>query len=212
MTRVRTSWLALALGAIALFAVACNGASASDNRTDQEGRVPSSEQGGGGSTGGEPVVIDPTGPKPADPDSPVSSNPGLPPDHPGDRPVDDGNGSSGGDPAPPAPVDPDLPRKPELAPIDHLELIVRESYPPQYAVQIQSGIPSGCAAYERTEVTRDGNTFTIEVWNSIIDDPDIACTMIYGIHEQTVNLADDLTPGQEYTVHVNNETITFVAQ
>ena len=43
-------------------------------------------------------------------------------------------------------------------------------------------------------------------------DQDIACTMIYGYHESTVDLGNDLESGTEYTVHVNDQVTTFVAQ
>ena len=147
VTRIRFTWLALALGAVALLAVACNGADASE----------------------------------AD----DSSAPGGPGQHS---------------------------RAPELAPIDELELIIRESFPPQYALKVVSGLPSGCAEYDRTDVTREGNTITVEVWNSVINDPAVSCTMIYGMHEQTVELGTEFTPGEEYTVKVNDQVLTFTAQ
>ena len=76
-----------------------------------------------------------------------------------------------------------------------------------------SGLPSGCAAFEDIEVVRDGTTFTVTVTNTMpAPDQNIACTMIYGYHESTVDLGSDLEPGTEYTVHVNDQTTTFVAQ
>ena len=55
-------------------------------------------------------------------------------------------------------------RRVELAPIDELELIIRESFPPQYAVRIVSGLPSGCAQFHSAELTsRESETFTIRV-------------------------------------------------
>ena len=43
-------------------------------------------------------------------------------------------------------------------------------------------------------------------------DQEIACTMIYGYKESTVSLGVGLESGTEYTVHVNDQTTTFVAQ
>jgi hypothetical protein len=116
-----------------------------------------------------------------------------------------GSGSGGGDPM--------FPTVEELAPIDELESLVLESYPPQYAVRIVSGLPSGCASYHATNVARTGTTIEIEVINLVpAPSADIACTMIYGMHEQTVNLGSDFESGVEYTVIVNGKTLTFTAQ
>jgi hypothetical protein len=161
-------------------------------------------QPGGGSTpdaGGDSgdIVTDP-----ADPDTPVTNDP-----KPHDGPVDDGDTDGRGLPADPRD---EYSRVPELAPIDGLDLLIRESYPPQYALEVVSGVPSGCAEYARTDVTREGNTIVVEVWNSVINDPAVSCTMIYGIHEQVVDLGSDFTPGEEYTVKVNDQELTFVAQ
>ena len=99
------------------------------------------------------------------------------------------------------------------APIDELELIIRESFPPQYAVRIVSGIPSGCAAFEKAELTgTSGTTFTIKVTNTEINDPNAVCTAIYGMQESIIELGSDLVSGTEYTVDVNDKSLTFIAQ
>jgi len=115
------------------------------------------------------------------------------------------------DERPPATPTPGL--RTVLAPIDELELIIRESFPPQYAVRIVSGIPSGCAQFKEAKLTgTSGTTFTIEVTNTEIDDPNAVCTAIYGTHESIIELGSDLTSGTEYTVKVNDKTLTFTAQ
>lgn len=88
-----------------------------------------------------------------------------------------------------------------------------ESFPPQYFVQITSGLPSGCAAFEEITTERDGNTIRITVWNTVpaADEP-IACTAIYGFVENSVALGTGFTSGETYTVDVNDVTETFVAQ
>lgn len=99
------------------------------------------------------------------------------------------------------------------APIDGLDIIVRESFPPQYAVHIVSGLPSGCAKFDKAEVTgRSGNEITVHVTNTLPDDPNIACTAIYGTHESTVELGSDFTSGTTYTVRVNDKSVDFTAQ
>ncbi len=98
------------------------------------------------------------------------------------------------------------------APIDGIEIAVLESFPPQYLVQIKSGLPSGCAEYESAGlVGRDGNTIRIRVTNTMpADDP--PCDMSYRTHESAVNIGSDFTSGVTYTVAVNDKTKDFTAQ
>jgi hypothetical protein len=99
------------------------------------------------------------------------------------------------------------------APIDELELIVRESAPPQYAVRIVSGLPNGCAEFADARVTgRSGNETKVQVRNTIPSDPNVVCTAIYGTHEEIVDLGSDFTSGQSYVVRVNDKTLEFTAQ
>jgi hypothetical protein len=100
-----------------------------------------------------------------------------------------------------------------LAPIESVEVIVAESLPPQYFVQVTSGLPNGCAALDEVTTERDGETVRIEVWNSMpVSDEAIACTMIYGFVEHNVALGSDFTSQQRYTIEVNDVTESFVAQ
>ncbi len=100
-----------------------------------------------------------------------------------------------------------------IAPIESVEILTLESFPPQYTVHIVSGLPSGCAAFEKAEVTgRTGNTITISVTNTMPADEDVVCTAIYGMQESNVSLGSDFTSGQTYTVDVNGTIATFVAQ
>ena len=109
------------------------------------------------------------------------------------------------------PGEPD--RERVLAPIESVEVIVAESFPPQYFVQITSGLPNGCATFEEVTTERDGETVRIAVWNSMpASDEAIACTMIYGFVEHNVALGTDFTSGQRYTVQVNDVMESFVAQ
>lgn len=121
-----------------------------------------------------------------------------------------GNGEAD-DEGPPASPTPSL--RTVDAPIDELELVIRESFPPQYAVRIVSGIPSGCAQFKEAVLTgTSGNTFTIKVTNTEIDDPNAVCTAIYGMQESVIELGSDLTSGSDYVVVVNDKTLEFTAQ
>lgn len=100
----------------------------------------------------------------------------------------------------------------ELAPIDGAEIVMRESAPPQYAVHITSGLPSGCAEFADATASRTGDAITITVRNTLPADARIACTQIYGTHETTVELGSDFVRGTTYRVRVNAKTIEFTAQ
>lgn len=108
--------------------------------------------------------------------------------------------------------DPGYPVKTVPAPIDELDLAVMESYPPQYLLRIVSGLPSGCAEFSHSDVERDGDTIKVTIWNTVPADDTVPCTMIYGMHESSVNLGSDFESGSEYTVYVNDQRITFTAQ
>lgn len=101
----------------------------------------------------------------------------------------------------------------EDAPIDNLEVLTLESFPPQYNLVVTSGLPSGCAVFDKAETTgRTGNTITVRVTNIMPDDPNVACTAIYGTKVTTVPLGSEFTSGETYTVQVNDKSIDFTAQ
>ncbi|MDA0271480.1 MAG: hypothetical protein O2798_11030 [Chloroflexi bacterium] len=160
------------------------------------------------SDNGSPGPVDATG----TPDAPVTSTPAVP-----------GTGGTGptGPTGPtgttepgtnvPPPVAPDG-RRLEVAPIDGLDVLVLESAPPQYMAAVQYGLPSGCAQYAGTEVQRNGDVITITVWNTQPSDENVACTMIYGMGEENVNLGSDFQSGTTYTVKAGDREVTFTAQ
>ncbi|MGH2490303.1 MAG: hypothetical protein ACRDF9_02230 [Candidatus Limnocylindria bacterium] len=94
------------------------------------------------------------------------------------------------------------------APIDQVQVVIRESNPPQVTLNIKAGLPSGCAQRESHSVGRNGDTFTVSVLNSM-PTANVACTMIYGTYELNIDLGRDFRPGATYTVQVNDKTTTF---
>lgn len=100
----------------------------------------------------------------------------------------------------------------ELAPIESVEVRVAESFPPQYFLDVTSGLPSGCASFDRYEVVRNGDTVEVSVWNRIEIPKNGACTAIYGTAKHAITLGPDFQPGRTYTVQVNAVTKTFVGQ
>jgi hypothetical protein len=128
------------------------------------------------------------------PDTPVSNTPGA--NQPG--------------PSPTWTAIP-LPRHPEPAPIDGVEVLTLESFPPQYMLKVKAGLPSGCAEPLSHEVLpKLGNVVQVVVLNSLPDNA--ICTAIYGMYDLNINLGSDFTSGQTYTVRVNEREITFKAQ
>ena len=94
------------------------------------------------------------------------------------------------------------------APIDDVQVVIRESNPPQVSLGIKAGLPSGCAQRESHSVVRNGDTFTVRVLNSM-PTGDVACTMIYGTYQLSLDLGRDFRAGGTYTVNVNDKTTTF---
>lgn len=148
---------------------------------------------GNAGSDGTPTATTPVG-TPAGGDQPTSSN---------GTPTDTVTPSEGDD----------FERVEELAPIEEIEVLFLESFPVQYRLRVVSGLPSGCAAFERIEVEQDGTTFNVTVVNTMpAPGQEVACTMIYGYHESSVDLGTGLESGNEYTVNVNEKSTTFVAQ
>jgi len=108
--------------------------------------------------------------------------------------------------------DDDLVVTDELAPIDSASIRIAESFPPQYFLDVTSGLPSGCARHDRNTVARSGDTITVEIWNRVEAPPNAPCTSIYGMVEHAIPLGAGFQPGRTYTVRVNDEIRTFVAQ
>jgi hypothetical protein len=98
------------------------------------------------------------------------------------------------------------------APIESADIRIAESAPPQYFLDVTSGLPSGCAKFDRYEVAQSANTTTVTVWNLVETPDDGACTAIYGYVDHHIPLGANFQSGTTYTVHVNDVTKTFVAQ
>lgn len=171
------------LFAAAVLSVAMIACSDGETTNDEGGASPTA-------TATEPATSTTPGP-----DSPVSSDDPTPSGTHELRPADD------------------FERVEVPAPIESAEVLFLESFPVQHRLHIVSGLPSGCAQFVGAEVQRDGTTFTVTVTNSVpAPGQEVACTAIYGYQESNVDLGNDLEAGTEYTVNVNDTTITFVAE
>ena len=94
------------------------------------------------------------------------------------------------------------------APIDKIDVVIRESNPPQVSAKVAAGLPNGCAKQHSHQLTRAGDTITISVLN-LLPDGDPICTAIYGTYLLTIDLGTDFAPGGSYTLKVNDKTTTF---
>ena len=99
------------------------------------------------------------------------------------------------------------------APIESVTINVAESFPPQYFVEVVSGLPNACVEFYNFQESRDGNAVTITVTNlQPGPEADIACAEVYETHRISVPLGSDFQSGETYTVDVNGTVETFVAQ
>ena len=100
------------------------------------------------------------------------------------------------------------------APIESVEIIVAESFPPQYFAHVVSGLPNGCVKFYGYDETREGDTINITITNlkPAPSNNTLACAAVYLTHESSIPLGKDFEPGKEYTVKVNDVVESFVAQ
>ena len=119
--------------------------------------------------------------------------------------------NQGGDPTPTPTVEPT--KVEVLAPIESVELLIAESFPPQYFLEVVSGLPNSCAEFNGYDVARDGTTIRITV-NNLVPAPGelVLCALVYGTQQHNIALGTDFEPGTTYTAVVNGVTETFVAQ
>jgi hypothetical protein len=149
------------------------------------------------------------------PDTPVASQPQAIATVPGDAPVRSGlpPTTPPGAVATPRPAPPQPPAgNVELveAPIEKVDVLVRESFPPGYTAHVVAGLPSGCASPATYELERSGTEIEIRVLNQMT--LAMFCTQIYGNYELNIDLGTDFRSGVEYSLQVNEVTYTFTAQ
>ena len=98
------------------------------------------------------------------------------------------------------------------APIESVEVLVLESFPPQYVVMVMSGLPNACFSFAGYHVNREGTTIRVDVLNWKPTDPELACAQIFRTVETRIPLGSDFESGQTYSVPVNGSKDSFVAQ
>jgi len=98
------------------------------------------------------------------------------------------------------------------APIVSVEVASLDSSAPQYVAHVISAQPDGCHKFARFEVELDGSTITVTVLNTRPADLTVVlCAAQYSETTSDISLGT-LESGTEYTLDVNGETQTFVAE
>ena len=100
-----------------------------------------------------------------------------------------------------------------LAPIEDEDIAIwaDNSSPPQYFLYVVSGEPSSCDHFDSYNVTRASNTTVIvEIFN-VYATLTGGCNAEYSYVEHTIPLGTDFVTSVNYTVEVNDVTVTFVA-
>jgi hypothetical protein len=183
------------LGAIVLLAIIAFAIASASDDDDETAVAPSPTV----------AVVSPT----PQPSSTATTQPAVQPTVRPDQPVSATPGAT--QPAQPTVTPIAIGSHPEAAPIDGLDVLTLESFPPQYMLHVKAGLPSGCAKPLSHEVLpRQGNVIRVVVLNSLPDNA--ICTAIYGNYDLNINLGSDFTSGQTYTVRVNDKEVTFKAQ
>ena len=118
---------------------------------------------------------------------------------------------SSDDPTPTPTVEPAKVEVP--APIESVQVLIAESFPPQYFLEVVSGLPNGCVEFDRYDMSRSGTRVQVKVTNlAPAPGADVACTDNYRTVQHNIVLGTDFEPGTTYTAVVNGVTETFVAQ
>ena len=98
------------------------------------------------------------------------------------------------------------------APIESVEILILESFPPQYRVGVVSGLPNGCVSFAGYRVEPLDDMIQIEIVNWRPAYLEIMCDQVYSTVVTTIPLGTDFEPGKRYAVQVNDVTETFIAQ
>ena len=101
------------------------------------------------------------------------------------------------------------------SPVENVEIVVLESFPPQYQLRVISRLTRGssCSVFHGYDVSRPfANTINVNVTHMEVAETNVSCTRDLPVVETMVPLGTDFKPGEEYTVNANDVTETFKAQ
>ena len=104
----------------------------------------------------------------------------------------------------------------ELSPIENVEVVVSESDPSMYSLNVISALPQGstCSVFNGYDILRrSGVTIEVEVTHLRIPPGQIVpCTADYPTVSTEIPLGADFVLGQQYSVIVNGQVETFTAR
>ncbi len=106
---------------------------------------------------------------------------------------------------------PMLPENAELFGVESVDVLIRESAPPQVSVTVSGYWSNGCTAEPRIDRAIDGDNITITVFRII--PPEVMCTMVMQAAEIQIDITDLLVQdgairAGHYTVDVNGVAAT----
>jgi hypothetical protein len=103
----------------------------------------------------------------------------------------------------------DNPAEPRLVTpiqVDHVDVLVMESFPAQAAVHVQGVVGDGCSRLESVEQRREGNTVVVTI---LATRPrEAICTQIALLYDEQIRLEGHFPPGT-WRVRVNGVERTF---
>jgi len=98
-----------------------------------------------------------------------------------------------------------------LAPIEEVRVNIAESFPVQIFLYIRGGLADACTTLHEVKTERNGNVIDIQVTTQ--RPRDAICAQVYSTFEENVALGSEFTPGETYTVNVNDaKPVNFVVQ
>jgi hypothetical protein len=99
------------------------------------------------------------------------------------------------------------------SPVESVELIILESFPPQYRIKVVSTMSgSGCSQFNGYDVSRPfANNIQVRV-TYLFPAGEVMCTLDVASAETDIPLGSNFNSKEEYTVVVNKVTETFTAQ
>ena len=99
------------------------------------------------------------------------------------------------------------------SPVESVELIILESFPPQYRIKVVSTMSgSSCSQFNGYDISCPfSNTIHVKV-TYLFPAGEVMCTMDIAYAETDISLGSDFVFKEEYTVAVNGVTETFIAQ
>jgi hypothetical protein len=99
----------------------------------------------------------------------------------------------------------------ELAPIEDATIEAEAGDPVRANLVIVSGLPNACYSFGSYHISREGESFQVEVLNLVPDDPTLACAEIYRTVTTEVPLEGEIEICQTYTVDVNGQSYSLQA-